>query len=228
MLVTRRDSGLDSLEDLDGRRWAVAGTGDLATFHFFEAELATAGIEPEDITFFPEDSSALLSVLNGENDFATADYVPPILPGGVLWVYGEDAPEPWRITGLSPQRSPIGYVLVNGEPVNGGYRLRDARARLFDTSPTIFDETQIVTLSQPIPNQSVVFGADIPAAVVRQVSRFLVDYAASEACATSLCAGDLYRWSGLQPAEDDDYEPVRFIIEQLSLTADDLGLSGRQ
>lgn len=228
MLVTRRDSGLSSLEALDGRRWAVADTGDLATFHFFEAELAAAGIEPGDITFFPEDSSALLSVLNGESDFATADYVPPILPGGVLWDYGEDAPEPWRITGISPQRSPIGYVLVNGEPTNGGYRLRDARARLFDTSPTIFDETQIVTLSQPIPNQSVVFGADIPQSVVRQVSRFLVEFGASEACATSLCAGDLYRWAGLQPAADDDYEPVRFMIEQLELTADDLGLTSEQ
>lgn len=228
MIVTRRGSGLNDLEDLDGRSWAVANTGDLSTFHFFEAELAAAGIEPGEITFFPEDSSALLSVLNGESDFATADYVPPILPGGERWVYGEDAAEPWRITGLSPQRSPIGYVLVNGEPANGGYRLRDARARLFDTTPTIYDQTQIIGLSQPIPNQTVVFGADIPQSVVGEVSRFLVDFGASEACATSLCASDLYNLAGLQLVEDGAYEPVRFMIEQLALTAADLGLTGEQ
>jgi phosphonate transport system substrate-binding protein len=228
MVVTRRDSGLDGIEDLDGKRWAVASSGGLPTMQYFQAEMAANGIEPGEMMIFPEDSSALLAVLNGEADFATAAYVPPILPFAEEWTYGDDSPEPWRITGISPQRSPIGYVLVNGEPEQGGYRLRDARARLFDTSPTIFDETTILTLSQPMPNQTVVFGGDIPRALVREIGTVLVEFGASEACATSLCAGDLYGWTGLQPAEDEAYDSVRFVIEQLALTAADLGLSGLQ
>jgi ABC-type phosphate/phosphonate transport system substrate-binding protein len=231
MLVTRRDSGIDDIEELDGKRWAVAdvaGTGGLPTLHYFQAEMAANGIEPGEIMTFPEDSSALLAVLNGEADFAMADFVPPILPFDELWTYGEDSPEPWRITGLSPQRSPIGYVLVNGEPEQGGYRVRDARARLFDTSPTIFDQTTILALSQPVPNQTVAFGGDIPEGLVREIGAFLVEFSASEACATSLCAGDLYGWAGLQAAEDDAYDPVRFVIEQLALTAEELGLTGEQ
>jgi phosphonate transport system substrate-binding protein len=228
MVVTRRDSGLDDIEDLDGKRWAVADSSGLPTLQYFQAEMAANGIEPGEMMTFPEDSSALLAVLNGEADFATAAYVPPVLPFGEAWTYGDDSPEPWRITGISPQRSPIGYVLVNGEPEQGGYRLRDARARLFDTSPTIFDETTILALSQPVPNQTVVFGGEIPRAFVREIGTFLVEFGASEACATSLCAGELYGWTGLQPVEDEAYDSVRFVIEQLGLTAADLGLAGLQ
>jgi phosphonate transport system substrate-binding protein len=228
MIVTRRDSGIDDIEDLDGKRWAVADSGGLPTLRYFQAEMAANGIEPGEIMTFPEDSSALLAVLNGDADFATAAYVPPILPFGEEWTYGEDMAEAWRITGISPQRSPIGYVLVNGEPEQGGYRLRDARARLFDTTPTIFDETSILALSQPVPNQTVVFGGDIPQALVREIRAFLIRFGASEACATSLCAGDLYGWAGLQAAEDDAYDPVRFVIEQLALTAEELGLTDEQ
>lgn len=228
MIVTRRDSGIDELDDLAGKRWAVADTADLATFHYFQAEMDAAGIEPGEIMTFPEDSSALLSVLNGDADFATTDYVPPILPGGGPWTYGEDMPEAWRITGISPQRSPIGYILVNGEPANGGYRVRDARARLFDTTPTIFDETEILSLSQPVPNHTLVFGADISAALVRQMKTFLMEFGDSDACATSLCASDFYGWAGLQTADDSDYDPVRFVIDQLALTAADLDLSDEQ
>jgi phosphonate transport system substrate-binding protein len=233
MLVTRRDSGLETIADLDGLTWAVAspttsGQEELAIFHYFQAELAAAGVEPGEIVTFPEDSSALLAVLNSEADFAAAAYVPPILPFGDTWTYGEDTPELWRSVGIAPQRSPIGYVLVNGEPESGGYRLRDARARLFDVVPTIFDETEILGLSQPVPNQTIVFGAALPAALVRQVTSFLEEFGASEACADSLCASDWYGWVGLQPAEDGAYDSVRFVIEALGLTAADLGLSAEQ
>lgn len=221
MLVTRPGAA-GALSDLDGRRWAVADTRSLPNYLYFRAQMAEAGIEPGEVVTAPEDTSALLALRDQEVDFTTAVFVPPIMPLERQWVYGETDPEEWRVLGIAPTRSPIGYVIVAGEPEFGGYRLRDARARLFDTTPDIFDVTRILALSEPIPNETVVFGADFPLSLARQTLATMVEFAASEACQTSLCSADLYGWTGLEPADDAAYDPIRHIQDTLELEAADL------
>jgi hypothetical protein len=140
---------------------------------------------------------------NGEVDFVTAAYTPPIMPYEErLWVYGEDDPEVWREFGVPPTRSPIGYVIVWGEVEFGGYRLRDARASIFDTVPEVYNETQIIALSPQIPNDTVAFGADFPLGLAREVTAVFTEFAASEACVNSLCSTDFYGWAGLAEIND--------------------------
>ena len=235
-LVARHDDGLTwqmgmlvtppgaaaALTDLAGRRWAVADTRSLPNYLYFRARMAEAGIEPGEVVTQPEETSALLALRNEEVDFTTAVFVPPVMPLDRQWVFGETQPEEWRVLGISPTRSPIGYVLVAGEPEFGGYRLRDARARLFDTTPDIFDVTRILALSEPIPNETVVFGADFPLLLARQTLATMAEFAASEACQSSLCSADFYGWTGLEPADDAAYDPIRFIQNTLELEAADL------
>ena len=221
MIVTRPGAA-GALSDLAGKRWAVASTRSLPTYLYFRAQMAQAGIEPGEVVNEPEDTSALLALRNQEVDFTTAVFVPPIMPLDRPWVYGETDPEEWRVLGIAPTRSPIGYVIVAGEPEFGGYRLRDARARLLDTTPDIFDVTRILALSEPIPNETVVFGADFPLSLARQTLATMAEFAASEACQTSLCSADLYGWTGLEPAEDAAYDPIRHIRDTLELEASDL------
>jgi phosphonate transport system substrate-binding protein len=221
MLVTQPGAATE-LADLAEQRWAVADTRDLATYLYFRAQMAEAGIEPGEIVEQPEDTSALLALRNEEVDFTTAVFVPPIMPLDRQWEVGETEPEEWRVLGIAPTRSPIGYVLVAGEPASGGYRLRDARARLFDTTPDIFDVTRILALSDPIPNETVVFGADFPLRLARQALATMAEFAASEACQTSLCSADFYGWTGLEPADDAAYDPIRFVKNTLELEASDL------
>jgi phosphonate transport system substrate-binding protein len=214
MIVTRRDSGLNELEDLAGRRWGVVDTSSVTEFLAIQDQLAEAGVEPGEIVEFATTSSLMLALYNGEVDFVTAAYVPPILPYDERpWQYGEDAPEIWRRTGLSPTRSPIGYVIVFGEVEFGGYRLRDDRASIFDTVPGIYDETQILALSPQIPNGTVAFGADFPLGLARQVTAVLPQFATSEACVNSICSTDFYGWAGLEPATDDAYAPLLPLLE---------------
>lgn len=217
MIVARRDSGIVSLADLSGRRLAIPEAANAPHVDYFLAQLKEAGIEPAEIVSLPGDSSAMLAVYNREIDAAAAVYVPPILPYDERqWTYGEDSPEIWRRVGISPSRSPIGYVLVNGEPEFGGYRLRDARSRVFDVLPEIYDETLIVALSAPVPNDTVAFGARFPLQMARQIMPALAEFAASEECISSLCSADFYGWTGLALAEAADYEPVRFILDILT------------
>lgn len=221
-MIVVRPGGGSALADLAGQRWAVSDTRSLPNYLYFRAKLAEAGVEPGEIVMMPEDSSALMALYSEEVDVTTADFIPPIMPVDRTWVYGETEPEEWRALGISPTRSPIGYVLVAGEPEFGGYRLRDARSRLFDVTPDIFDATRILALSEPIPNETVVFGADFPLSLARQTLATLAEFAASEACQTSLCSADFYGWTGLEPANDAAYDPIRFIKDTLDLEAADL------
>jgi phosphonate transport system substrate-binding protein len=221
MIVTR-PGAVEALADLDGKRWAVADTRSLPDYLYFRAQMAEAGIEPGEVIIAPEESSALLALHGGEADFTTAAFVPPIMPGEAAWTYGETAPEVWRALGIAPTRSPIGYVIVAGEPELGGYRLRDARARLFDTTPDIFDVTRILALSEPIPNETVVLGADFPTDLAEQALATMAEFAASGNCQESLCSADFFGWTGLEPANDVAYDPIRYIKDTLDLEAADL------
>ena len=184
MIVARRDSGILTLADLAGKRGAVPDANSLPNAKAIETMLQEAGVEVAEIVEVPGDNSAMLAVFDGEVDFAVGTYTPPIMPYEErLWEYGVDAAEIWRQLGIAPERSPIGYVLVIGEPEFGGYRLRDARAGIFDIQPEIYNQTRIVALSPQIPNETVAFGRDFPLALARQVILELQTFAASEACA---------------------------------------------
>lgn len=221
MIVTRPGE-VETLADLAGRRWAVADTRSLPNYLYFQARMVEAGIEPGEVVAAPEETTALLALVNGEADFTTAGFTPPIMPQGQQWVYGQSDPEEWRLLGIAPSRSPIGYVIVAAEPALGGYRLRDARARLFDTTPAIFNDTRILALSEPIPNETVILGADFPPDLAGDILAALTAFAASGACQTSLCSADFFGWAGLEPANDADYDPIRAIKDTLELEAADL------
>jgi phosphonate transport system substrate-binding protein len=223
MIVTRRDSEIDDLESLEGKSWAVPNTASLSTYLYFQALLQESDIGVNEIVPVNGESVAMLAVFDEEVDLATAEFIPPILPfEETLWDRDVDDPEPWRVLGLSPERSPIGYVRVNGDPENGGYRVRDARSRVIDVAEEIFDETQIVALSAPIPNETLVFGSSFPLALARQVEGELSDFVSSQTCQTSLCSSDFYGWKGVMIARDEMYDPIRFIQETLDLTTDEL------
>ena len=226
MIVVRGDSEIETLADLDGKRWAIPSETSVPNSWYFQAVLAAEGIEPAEIVTVPGDNTAMLAVFNGEVDFATATYLPPILPfAAEEWVFGEDDPELWRQTGVSPSRSGIGFVVVLGRPENGGYRVRDARSGVFDTVRAIFDETRILMLSAPIPADSVAVSRDIPFSMAQQLGPLLTEFAASEQCVESLCAADFYGWIGLETAVSASYDPLHFMIDTLGWTDEALLLT---
>lgn len=225
MIVTRRDRSLFELADLDGLTWGIADTTSIPNYHYFRAMFVDADITPAEEVVYQGDNNALIALFNGEVDFVTVTYIPPVMPNNEEWVYGEDAPDVWRRLGLSPTRSPIGYVLVLAEPEFGGYRLRDARAGIFDTTPAIFDQTFVVDLSAQIPNETIVMGADFPLGLGRDIIAVLTEFAATDACNEAFCASDFYGWQGVTPIEDAAFDPLHFMIDTLGWTAVDVWAS---
>lgn len=221
MLLVRPGTATE-LADLEGRSWSAADIHSLPNYLSFQALMTEQGIAPSHVIEMPEESSALLALRDQQADFATASFIPPIMPRNSEWVPGESEPEAWRALGVAPSRSPIGYVIVAGEPIYGGYRLRDARSRLFDTTPDIFNTTRILAVSDPIPNETIVFGAELPFVLAKKTAETLIEFAASDACGASLCSADLFGWAALEPVGDAAYDPVRRIIDTLGLQAADL------
>jgi phosphonate transport system substrate-binding protein len=186
--------------------------------------LTALGVEPGETLETGSHNNAMLGVYNGECDFATAFFSPPLLPDseGRAWAYGVDDPEIWREAEDTPVRNEEGQTFVGGDLSEGGYRILDARASVNDTATDIFEQTRILALTERIPNDSVSFGPEFPLNTANQIINALIEYTASEACAESICSQDFYSWTGLEAVTDSFYDPVRDAMDFLGISEDDV------
>ena len=167
----------------------------------------------------------MLAVYNGEVDFATAFFSPPLLPYFERqWTYGVDDPEIWREAGEPPIRNEEGRTYVAGGPDEGGYRVLDARASVADTAPDIFDKTRILTLTDQIPNDSLSFGPAFPIDTANQIITVLEEWVDEDNpdCMASICSEEFYNWTGMSPVSDSFYDSARFLLDTLGITAEDV------
>ncbi|HEX6387203.1 MAG TPA: PhnD/SsuA/transferrin family substrate-binding protein [Anaerolineae bacterium] len=218
--VVRADSDIETVEDLAGRTWGIPDFASTSGYLYPAGLLAEQGIEPGEIVETGGHPQAMLAVYNGEVDFATAFFSPPLLPEG-NWLYGMD-PEIWREAGVAPERSEEGQTLVAGGPDEGGYRILDARSTVIETAPDIFEQTEITALTDQIPNDTVSFGPEFPLGLSQQIVDALVEFTASDQCLESICAEEFYAWTGLEPVTDSFYDPVRRAMDSLGITEDDI------
>ena len=221
-IVVRADSGIETLEDLNGLTWGVPSVTSTSGFLFPSAMFSDMGIEPGEVVEAGGHTSAMLAVYNGEVDFATGFFSPPLLPNYErAWTYGVDDPEIWRDAGAPAVRTDEGRVFVAGGPDEGGYRVLDARAGAADTAPDIFDVTRILALTDQIPNDTVSFGAEFPLGLAQEIISAIAEYTASDECQESseptICSDDFYNWTGAAPVSDSFFDPIRFLISALGL-----------
>lgn len=219
--VARADSGIETLEDLEGKTWGVPDFASTSGYLYPLAMLDGMGIEPGETVETGGHPNAMLAVYNGEVDVGTAFFSPPLLPGR-SWAYGVDDPEIWRDAGEPAIRNEQGRTMVAGGPSEGGYRILDARSSVIETAPDIFEETRIIAITDQIPNDTISFGPDFPLRLANEIVNALVDFTASDACAESICAEEFYGWTGLEPVTDSFYDPVRAAMSALGITEEDV------
>ncbi|MCP4425633.1 MAG: phosphate/phosphite/phosphonate ABC transporter substrate-binding protein [Chloroflexi bacterium] len=228
-IVVRDDSGIETIEDLAGKTWGSPSVTSTSGYLVPSAIFADAGIEPGEIVETGGHTNAMLAVAQGDVDFATSFFSAPLLPNFARkWNPATDDPEIWRDAGVAPERTEAGRVFVGGDPANGGYRVLDARSSAMETYPTIFEETRILQISDPIPNDTLSYGAQFPLSLAQEISAAVAEYAGSDACnepaegTVTLCSDAFYNWTGADQVLDSAFDPTRFLISALGMSEEDI------
>jgi basic membrane protein A len=206
-----RDSDYQTLEDLAGLKWAIPDLGSTSGYLYPRVMFQEAGVEPGEIVEAGGHPQAALALYNGEVDFATTYFSPPITDPA--WQPGDD-PEPFDPT----------QVKLNdqGQAFAGDVRVLDARTAVLETAPDIFEKTRIMMLTDAIPNDTMSFSPEFPEALRSQILDEMVKFTASDACAESICSDQFYSWTGLEPVQDSAYDVVRRLISGLGYTEEDI------
>jgi phosphonate transport system substrate-binding protein len=212
--IVRRDSDIYTFGDLEGRTWAYGDPTSTSGFIVPSVELSAAGITPGDQVETGGHGQTVLAVYNGEADFGTTYFSPPIVPGAD-WQIG-DPPEPYD---LSVDEA---FVGEDGNLYVGEVRPLDARPTVRETAPDVIDQVRILRISQAIPNDTLSFGSDFPAELRTEIIDALIAYSETEEWAESLGNPDFYDWSTLTPVDDDAFDSVRLQMEVLGQTEEEL------
>ncbi|MHB1481157.1 MAG: phosphate/phosphite/phosphonate ABC transporter substrate-binding protein [Bellilinea sp.] len=216
--LVARDSDIQTIEDLDGKKWGYTDAGSTSGYMFPLAMLKEAGVEPSESIATGGHPQAVKAVYNGEVDFATTFFSPFAVPEGVdKWERGDAPDMPTEV---------IENCKINDEGKNivcDGYVLLDARNNIREEAPDVVQKVRIMTLSPDIPNDTLSFGPDFPADTRATIEAALVAFAATDAWKESIGSEDFYGWSGLSPALDADYDFVRSMVEANGITFEDLG-----
>ncbi len=228
-IVVREDSGIESLEDLAGKTWGAPSVTSTSGYLVPFATISDAGIETGEVVETGGHTQAMVAVAQGDVDFATGFFSPPLLPNYERnWNPATDSPEIWRESDASPELTPEGRVFVAGGPDEGGYRVLDSRAAAMETYPTIFEETRILEISEEIPNDTLSFGSEFPLSLAQEIAVAVKEYAESDACqeppegTVTLCSDAFYNWTGAEQVLDSAFDPTRFLIQALGMTEEDV------
>ena len=216
--IVARDSDIQTLADLEGKKWGYGDQGSTSGYMVPAVELAAAGITPGEQVQTGGHNQTVTAVYNGEVDFGTVFYSVPLNPEGApIFTYDEYLAG--GITELAQFEIPEETVANCAPDAEGkklfcdGYRILDARANVRVEAPDVIQKVRILAVSAAIPNDTLSFGPEFPADVRAQIEEALIAFSQTEAWGTSIGSADFYGWSGIAPAEDAEYDMVRAMVE---------------
>jgi len=216
-ILVQRDSDIQTLEDLAGKTWGFPDPGSTSGYMVPLVMLKDAGIEIGEGVETGGHNQAVKAVYNGEVDFGTAFYSPPLKPEGEpAWVEGDYPDIPDEL---------LDSCAVNDKDrlYCGDWRVLDARANIRAEAPDVIQKVRILTISKGIPNDTLSFGPEFPADVREKISTALIAFSETEAWDESIGHQDFYNWTGIDTATDAEYDFVRLMVEAAGVSLESLG-----
>ncbi len=216
--VVPRDAETQSLTDLAGTTWAYPDPASTSGFLIPSGMLTAAGIEVGQEVEAGSHDSAVQAVYDGTADFGTSFYSPPSdAEGNSVWdgdAANADVPDD-LVDSCEPNAD---GDLLCGED----FQVNDARSAIAASAPDVVQQVRILTVSDPIPNDTMSFSPDFPEDLQEQIVAEFLTFAENdpEGFATALAA---YDWDSVTESVDADFDSIRQIVEDLGLSSDDLG-----
>jgi phosphonate transport system substrate-binding protein len=178
--ITWNGSGIEKLEDIQGRSIGYTDAASTSGFIYPSSILKMKGIEPKHTRFVGSHPACVLAVYQKNVDV-----------GCTFW---------------SPDNN-------EGVPM-------DARQKVMETYPDIFEKVKIVDFTDWIPNDTVTFRKDFPAEMREQIVTALEKGFENPTVKQMLF--ELYQIDGLERATDADYNVVRRTLDTLGMNPADM------
>lgn len=105
-------------------------------------------------------------------------------------------------------------------PPDAAGNIRDARARVVTQFPDVDKKVSIVALTDPIPNDPIVFRKDLPEAIKKKVTESLIRILTSNEGREAFF--NLYSGDGVMPTSDKDYDVLRSLVQFSGKTSQEL------
>lgn len=95
---------------------------------------------------------------------------------------------------------------------------RDARERVITQYPDVFRKIKVLTVTEKIPNDPVMFRKDLPENLVNKVTDALFKFVSTEEGMESLY--EIYSVRGLTKTKDSDYDVLRDLLKRINFKID--------
>ena len=216
--IVARDSTFQTLADLEGAKWGYGDTASTSGYLVPLAEMTELGITPGERVETGGHTDTVRAVYNGEVDFGTSFFSPPLLPEGT-WAVGDSPDIPAELLAECA-------VTPEDRLFCGGVRVLDARAGLRQEAPDVVQKVRILALSSGIPNDTMSFSPDFPEDLRQSIIDAVMAYLESPACQelqATICSPDFYEWTGAAPITDENFDGIRLMMEQQGITLENVG-----
>ena len=216
--IVPRDSDIQSVEDLNGKTWAYPDSTSTSGFLVPSGIFATLGIEPSSSFEAGGHSATAQAIYDGSADFGTTFFSPaidgnrnPIWDGDAA---NADVPDDLVATcGLDAD----GQILCGDD-----FYPRDARRNIREGAPDVIQQVRIVTLSAPIPNDTLSYSPEFSDELRTVINDALKTFARDDPEGFAI-AFDAYSWSGVADTNDSEFDSIRALLDALGFGPDDLG-----
>ncbi len=217
-ILVRRDGDIQTLADLNGKKWAYPDAGSTSGYLAILPMLAENNIQPGETLEAGGHTGAVRAVYLEQADFASTFYSPPLKPEGEPpWQPGDPPDIPDELVDECAVTEDGSRLMCDG------WRVLDARASLRQEAPDVVQKIRILAISPPIPNDTLSFAPEFPADLRSQIEEALIAFSQTEAWNESIGNQDFYGWTGIAPASDEEYDVVRKMIEVSGMSLEDLG-----
>lgn len=216
--LVARDSDIQTIQDLEGKKWGYTEPASTSGYMVPLVMMNDAGVKPGESVETGGHPQSVKAVYNGEVDFSTSFYTPPLKPEGEpTWVEGDPPDIPDELVASCAPTADEKALMC------GGWKILDARANIRTEAPDVIQKVRIAFISPGIPNDTLSFGPEFPEELRAQISEALIAYSQTDGWNETIGSQDFYNWTGIDVATDSEYDFVRKMVEAAGVTLESLG-----
>ena len=205
-LYARRDSGIETLDDLNGKVWIYNDTGSTSGYVFPNMIFEREGIEFAGVVTSGGHTNSMVALVEGQGDFCTGYGSAPGAPdgwSGDRWEFGDD-PEMWLWDRWNND-------LFRPEFRGTCFDLRRAVKSTYDFD-TVLRDIAVIHNIGPIPNDCLAFGPGFDVETADLIVWAIKQHISTDEGAALWGDPNFYEWTAVADITDAFYDGYREIL----------------